>query len=205
MEKKYDYTASKDKGSDIPEESNEEGSKVHPTTSKIAERIEHFHALKNRLPLMEPSAKLLIKIAIIDDMSFNLAINSHLVNSAEHPRYEFQAIIYKFPEEVQNFLDEFTAGGIDAVLTDWDMPSPLRDDPAGMQGSEVLDFVKNRIPEMPVTVNTASPQAEQTIRAAGGGFILKPVSTSALRSEFIKSCVKYCDEREEIPNEHPHP
>jgi two-component system chemotaxis response regulator CheY len=75
------------------------------------------------------------------------------------------------------------AGGIDFLVTDWNMP--------GMQGIDLLKEVRadEKLSKMPVLMVTAEQKREQIIEAAQSGvngYIVKPFTAATLKEKIDK-------------------
>jgi len=75
------------------------------------------------------------------------------------------------------------AGGIDFLVTDWNMP--------GMQGIDLLKTVRadEELSSMPVLMVTAETKREQIIEAAQAGvngYIVKPFTAATLKEKIDK-------------------
>jgi two-component system, chemotaxis family, chemotaxis protein CheY len=75
------------------------------------------------------------------------------------------------------------AGGIDFLVTDWNMP--------GMQGIDLLKTVRadEKLSKMPVLMVTAEQKREQIIEAAQAGvngYIVKPFTAHTLKEKIDK-------------------
>jgi len=75
------------------------------------------------------------------------------------------------------------AGGIDFLVTDWNMP--------GMQGIDLLKYVRadEKLSTMPVLMVTAEQKREQIIEAAQAGvngYIVKPFTAATLKEKIDK-------------------
>ncbi len=75
------------------------------------------------------------------------------------------------------------AGGIDFLVTDWNMP--------GMQGIELLKTVRAdaKLSKLPVLMVTAEQKREQIIEAAQAGvngYIVKPFTAATLKEKIDK-------------------
>jgi len=75
------------------------------------------------------------------------------------------------------------AGGIDFLVTDWNMP--------GMQGIDLLRYVRadEKLSKMPVLMVTAEQKREQIIEAAQAGvngYIVKPFTAATLKEKIDK-------------------
>lgn len=75
------------------------------------------------------------------------------------------------------------AGGIDFLITDWNMP--------GMQGIDLLKTVRadEKLASLPVLMVTAETKREQIIEAAQAGvngYIVKPFTAATLKEKIEK-------------------
>lgn len=75
------------------------------------------------------------------------------------------------------------AGGIDFLITDWNMP--------GMQGIDLLKTVRadEKLASLPVLMVTAETKREQIIEAAQAGvngYIVKPFTAATLKDKIEK-------------------
>lgn len=75
------------------------------------------------------------------------------------------------------------AGGIDFLITDWNMP--------GMQGIDLLKAVRadDKLSSLPVLMVTAETKREQIIEAAQAGvngYIVKPFTAATLKEKIEK-------------------
>jgi len=80
-------------------------------------------------------------------------------------------------------LPILNAGGIDFLVTDWNMP--------GMQGIDLLKKVRadEKLSTMPVLMVTAEQKREQIIEAAQAGvngYIVKPFTAATLKEKIDK-------------------
>ncbi|HWL63659.1 MAG TPA: chemotaxis response regulator CheY [Steroidobacteraceae bacterium] len=74
-------------------------------------------------------------------------------------------------------------GGIDFLVTDWNMP--------GMQGLELLKAVRSdpKLAKLPVLLVTAEAKRDQIVEAAQAGvsgYVLKPFTAQTLKSKIEK-------------------
>jgi two-component system chemotaxis response regulator CheY len=75
------------------------------------------------------------------------------------------------------------AGGIDFLVTDWNMP--------GMQGIDLLKHVRadEKLKDLPVLMVTAEQKREQIVEAAQAGvngYIVKPFTAATLKEKLDK-------------------
>lgn len=80
-------------------------------------------------------------------------------------------------------LPILNAGGIDFLVTDWNMP--------GMQGIDLLKTVRadDKLASLPVLMVTAETKREQIIEAAQAGvngYIVKPFTAATLKEKIEK-------------------
>ena len=117
-----------------------------------------------------------MKILIVDDFSTMRRIIKNLLrdlgfnNTTE-------------ADDGQTALPILQAGGIDFLVTDWNMP--------GMQGIDLLKAVRadQKLASMPVLMVTAEQKREQIIEAAQAGvngYIVKPFTAATLKEKIDK-------------------
>ena len=117
-----------------------------------------------------------MKILIVDDFSTmrriikNLLRDLGFTNTVE-------------ADDGQTALPILNAGGIDFLVTDWNMP--------GMQGIELLKHVRadEKLSTLPVLMVTAEQKREQIIEAAQAGvngYIVKPFTAATLKEKIDK-------------------
>jgi two-component system chemotaxis response regulator CheY len=117
-----------------------------------------------------------MKILIVDDFSTMRRIIKNLLrdlgfnNTTE-------------ADDGQTALPILQAGGIDFLVTDWNMP--------GMQGIDLLKAVRAdpKLAGMPVLMVTAEQKREQIIEAAQAGvngYIVKPFTAATLKEKIDK-------------------
>lgn len=117
-----------------------------------------------------------MKILIVDDFSTmrriikNLLRDLGFTNTVE-------------ADDGTTALPILNAGGIDFLVTDWNMP--------GMQGIDLLKHVRadEKLSTMPVLMVTAEQKREQIIEAAQAGvngYIVKPFTAATLKEKINK-------------------
>ncbi len=117
-----------------------------------------------------------MKILIVDDFSTMRRIIKNLLrdlgfnNTTE-------------ADDGQTALPILQAGGIDFLVTDWNMP--------GMQGIDLLKAVRAdaKLSSMPVLMVTAEQKREQIVEAAQAGvngYIVKPFTAATLKEKIDK-------------------
>ncbi len=117
-----------------------------------------------------------MKILIVDDFSTmrriikNLLRDLGFTNTVE-------------ADDGTTALPILNAGGIDFLVTDWNMP--------GMQGIDLLKHVRadDKLSQLPVLMVTAEQKREQIIEAAQAGvngYIVKPFTAATLKEKIDK-------------------
>jgi two-component system chemotaxis response regulator CheY len=117
-----------------------------------------------------------MKILIVDDFSTmrriikNLLRDLGFTNTVE-------------ADDGTTALPILNAGGIDFLVTDWNMP--------GMQGIDLLKHVRadDKLSTLPVLMVTAEQKREQIIEAAQAGvngYIVKPFTAATLKEKIDK-------------------
>lgn len=117
-----------------------------------------------------------MKILIVDDFSTmrriikNLLRDLGFTNTAE-------------ADDGKTALPKLKAGGIDFLVTDWNMP--------GMSGLDLLKAVRAdpELAKLPVLMVTAEAKREQIIMAAQAGvngYIIKPFTAATLKEKIEK-------------------
>ena len=117
-----------------------------------------------------------MKILIVDDFSTmrriikNLLRDLGFTNTVE-------------ADDGTTALPILNAGGIDFLVTDWNMP--------GMQGIDLLKHVRadEKLSTLPVLMVTAEQKREQIIEAAQAGvngYIVKPFTAATLKEKIDK-------------------
>lgn len=117
-----------------------------------------------------------MKILIVDDFSTmrriikNLLRDLGFVNTVE-------------ADDGQTALPKLQAGGIDFLVTDWNMP--------GMSGLELLKAVRAdaNLAGLPVLMVTAEAKREQIVEAAQSGvngYVIKPFTAATLQEKIDK-------------------
>ncbi|TAN46401.1 MAG: chemotaxis protein CheY [Methylococcaceae bacterium] len=86
-------------------------------------------------------------------------------------------------DDGQTALPKLQAGGIDFLITDWNMP--------GMTGIELLKLVRAdpKLVKLPVLMVTAEAKREQIVEAAQAGvngYIIKPFTAATLKEKLDK-------------------
>jgi two-component system chemotaxis response regulator CheY len=117
-----------------------------------------------------------MKILVVDDFSTMRRIIKNLLrdlgfnNTAE-------------ADDGSTALPMLQAGGIDFLITDWNMP--------GMQGIDLLKAVRAdpKLQKLPVLMVTAESKRDQIVEAAQAGvngYIVKPFTAATLREKIEK-------------------
>jgi len=117
-----------------------------------------------------------MKILVVDDFSTmrrivkNLLKDLGFTNTVE-------------ADDGKTALPKLQAGGIDFLITDWNMP--------GMTGIDLLKAVRSdaELANIPVLMVTAEAKREQIIRAAQAGvngYVIKPFTAATLKEKIEK-------------------
>ncbi|MAX52521.1 MAG: chemotaxis protein CheY [Methylophaga sp.] len=117
-----------------------------------------------------------MKILIVDDFSTMRRIIKNLLRD----------LGFNNTQEADDGLTALPilqAGGIDFLVTDWNMP--------GMQGIDLLKTVRadEKLASLPVLMVTAETKREQIIEAAQAGvngYIVKPFTAATLKEKIEK-------------------
>lgn len=117
-----------------------------------------------------------MKILIVDDFSTMRRIIKNLLRDLG-----FTNIVEA--DDGQSALPKLQAGGIDFLVTDWNMP--------GMTGLDLLKAVRadSKLVKLPVLMVTAEAKREQIVIAAQAGvngYIIKPFTGSTLKEKIDK-------------------
>jgi two-component system chemotaxis response regulator CheY len=117
-----------------------------------------------------------MKILIVDDFSTMRRIIKNLLRDLGFTNTEEA-------DDGLTALPILQAGGIDFLITDWNMP--------GMQGIDLLKTVRadEKLSTMPVLMVTAETKREQIIEAAQAGvngYIVKPFTAATLKEKIEK-------------------
>lgn len=117
-----------------------------------------------------------MKILIVDDFSTMRRIIKNLLRDLG-----FNNTIEA--DDGLTALPILKAGGVDFLITDWNMP--------GMQGIDLLKTVRAdaKLSAMPVLMVTAETKREQIIEAAQAGvngYIVKPFTAATLKEKIEK-------------------
>ena len=117
-----------------------------------------------------------MKILVVDDFSTmrrivkNLLKDLGFTNTVE-------------ADDGKTALPKLQAGGIDFLITDWNMP--------GMTGIDLLKAVRSdaELANIPVLMVTAEAKREQIVRAAKAGvngYVIKPFTAATLKEKIEK-------------------
>jgi len=117
-----------------------------------------------------------MKILIVDDFSTMRRIIKNLLRELG-----FNNTLEA--EDGQTALPKLQSGGIDFLITDWNMP--------GMTGIELLKTVRSdpSLRNLPVLMVTAEAKREQIVEAAQAGvngYIIKPFTAATLQEKIEK-------------------
>ena len=116
-----------------------------------------------------------LKILVVDDFSTMRRIIRNLLGELG-----FAAANIQEAEDGNTALSALGAGGVDLVVTDWNMP--------GMTGIDLLRAIRAdaKLKSLPVLMVTAENTREQIIAAAQAGvngYIVKPFNAVTLRDK----------------------
>ncbi len=117
-----------------------------------------------------------MKILVVDDFSTMRRIIKNLLRELG-----FTNIVEA--DDGQTALPKLKAGGIDFLVTDWNMP--------GMTGIELLKAVRAdpALADMPILLVTAEAKREQIVEAAQAGvngYVIKPFTAGTLKEKIDK-------------------
>lgn len=117
-----------------------------------------------------------MKILIVDDFSTMRRIIKNLLRDLGFNNTQEA-------DDGTTALPILQAGGIDFLITDWNMP--------GMQGIDLLKAVRadEQLATLPVLMVTAETKREQIIEAAQAGvngYIVKPFTAATLKEKIEK-------------------
>lgn len=122
------------------------------------------------------SAQADLKFLVVDDFSTMRRIIKNLLHDLGYANVTEA-------DDGTSALPILKAGGIDFLITDWNMP--------GMPGLELLKQVRAdpRLAKMPVLMLTAEAKREQIVAAAQAGvsgYVLKPFTAAILKEKIDK-------------------
>jgi two-component system chemotaxis response regulator CheY len=117
-----------------------------------------------------------MKFLVVDDFSTMRRIIKNLLNDLGYANVTEA-------DDGQTALPMLQTGGIDFLVTDWNMP--------GMPGLELLKAVRAdpKLAKMPVLMLTAEAKREQIIEAAQAGvngYVIKPFTAVTLKEKIDK-------------------
>ncbi len=117
-----------------------------------------------------------MKILVVDDFSTMRRIIKNLLKDLGMTNVQEA-------DDGQTALPILKAGGIDFLVTDWNMP--------GMTGIDLLKEVRSdpNLAKMPVLMVTAEAKKEQIIAAAQAGvngYVVKPFTAAVLKEKIDK-------------------
>ncbi len=117
-----------------------------------------------------------MKFLVVDDFSTMRRIIKNLLHDLGYPNV-VEA------DDGNTALPLLQAGGIDFLITDWNMP--------GMPGLELLKAVRAdaKLAKLPVLMLTAEAKREQIIEAAQAGvsgYVIKPFTAETLKEKLDK-------------------
>jgi len=117
-----------------------------------------------------------LKFLVVDDFSTMRRIIKNLLHDLGYA-HVLEA------DDGTSALPILQAGGIDCLITDWNMP--------GVSGLELLKSVRSdpKLAQMPVLMLTAEAKREQIVEAAQAGvsgYIIKPFTAETLKEKLDK-------------------
>lgn len=117
-----------------------------------------------------------LKILIVDDLSAMRRIIKNMFSDLGYTNIAEA-------DDGQTALSELKAGGIDFLVTGWNMP--------GMSGLELLKAVRSDpdAQSLPVLMITAEAKREQILEAANAGvdgYVIKPFTKETLKEKIEK-------------------
>ncbi len=117
-----------------------------------------------------------MKILVVDDFSTMRRIVKNLLRDLG-----FNNTVEA--DDGQTALPKLKAGGIDFLVTDWNMP--------GMTGIDLLKAVRSdaELASLPVLMVTAEAKREQIVEAAQAGvngYVIKPFTAQTLKEKIEK-------------------
>ena len=117
-----------------------------------------------------------LKFLVVDDFSTMRRIVKNLLNELGYSEVTEA-------DDGNTALPILKAGGIDFLITDWNMP--------GMPGLDLLKAVRGdaKLAKLPVLMLTAEAKREQIIEAAQAGvsgYVIKPFTAETLKEKIDK-------------------
>ena len=117
-----------------------------------------------------------MKFLVVDDFSTMRRIIKNLLNDLGYANVQEA-------DDGQTALPILQAGGIDFLVTDWNMP--------GMPGLDLLKAVRSdpKLAKLPVLMLTAEAKREQIVEAAQAGvsgYVIKPFTAATLKEKIDK-------------------
>jgi len=117
-----------------------------------------------------------MKFLVVDDFSTMRRIIKNLLHDLGYPNVTEA-------DDGKTALPMLQAGGIDFLISDWNMP--------GMSGLDLIKAVRSdaKIAKLPVLMLTAEAKREQIIEAAQAGvngYVIKPFTAETLKEKLDK-------------------
>lgn len=117
-----------------------------------------------------------MKFLVVDDFSTMRRIIKNLLNDLGYQNVQEA-------DDGQTALPILQAGGIEFLVTDWNMP--------GMPGLDLLKAVRSdpKLAKLPVLMLTAEAKREQIVEAAQAGvngYVIKPFTAVTLKEKLDK-------------------
>jgi len=117
-----------------------------------------------------------MKFLVVDDFSTMRRIIKNLLHDLGYPNVTEA-------DDGKTALPMLQAGGIDFLISDWNMP--------GMSGLDLIKAVRSdaKLAKLPVLMLTAEAKREQIIEAAQAGvngYVIKPFTAETLKEKLDK-------------------
>ena len=117
-----------------------------------------------------------LRFLVVDDFSTMRRIVKNLLHDLGYANVQEA-------DDGKTALPMLQAGGIDVLITDWNMP--------GMPGLELLKAVRGdeKLAKLPVLMLTAEAKREQIVEAAQAGvsgYVIKPFTAETLKEKLDK-------------------
>jgi two-component system, chemotaxis family, chemotaxis protein CheY len=123
-----------------------------------------------------------MKILVVDD---SLTMRRIIVNSLN--RLGFKDIVEA--DNGRKAFDALSGGGIDLLLTDWNMPE--------VSGLELVHMVRKEdklkgTPILMITTNSAKEEVIEALRAGVNNYVVKPFTPDTLKEKILSVVPSAC-------------
>jgi two-component system chemotaxis response regulator CheY len=130
------------------------------------EKVQFYLDVEERVPM---------KILVVDD---SLTMRRIIVNSLN--RLGFKDVVEA--DNGRRAFDTVTKGGIDLILTDWNMPE--------MSGLEFVQLVRKdeaykNLPILMITTNSGKEEVVDALKAGVNNYIVKPFTPETLKEKML--------------------